>query len=241
MIRSNYFRPMLTLGLVVAVAGCGGPDPVRSGLAGIEGGRGGGRPHFAAGLGIGNPVTALSRDETQCRRQLKRLKVRFTPVPTVYGTGECGIAAPIEVSSLSKRIALRPAATMNCRTALAAARWAHRELAPAARRRYASNVREVRHVSAYSCRRIRGSGKWSEHAKGNALDIGSLKLGNGRTIDIAKPGFFSFREKSFLKAIRKGACKHFRTVLGPGTDRAHADHFHFDMKARRSGSTYCDL
>ena len=221
----------------MVLSGCGGPDPVRSGLQGV----GDPNRHFAAGFGLANPVPTLSRKELMCRRELKRLKVQFTPVPTVRGEGECGIAAPIRVTSLSRRIALRPAATMNCQAALASARWAHRELAPAARRRYASNVREVRHISAYSCRRIRNSGRLSEHGKGNALDIGAIKLGNGRTIDVAKPGFFSFREKSFLKSIRKGACEHFRTVLGPGSDRDHADHFHFDMKARRNGSTYCDL
>ena len=184
---------------------------------------------------------ALSAEEEQCRRELSRLKVGFLPVPPVEGAGQCGIDNPVKVTMLSKRIAMRPPAVMNCRTALAAARWAHRDLAPAARRRYASNVREIRHMSAYSCRRIRGSGRLSEHGRGNALDIGSIKLANGHVIDVARPGFFSFREKSFLKAIRKGACEHFTTVLGPGSDAAHADHFHFDLKARRGGSRYCDL
>ena len=235
MFRSS--RSFLAVSLSLLLCACG------SGNARFDAGGGFARgvdPLYAIGLGP-NPVAALSRAEKQCRRELEKLKVAFTPVPSVHGAGECGIAAPLKVTALSKRIALKPAATMNCRTALASARWAHRELAPAARRRYASNVREVRHMSAYSCRRIRGSGRLSEHGRGNALDVGSITLGNGRKIDIAKPGFFSFREKSFLKAIRKGACKHFRTVLGPGSDRDHADHFHFDMKARRSGSTYCDL
>ena len=230
-------RP-LVLTLTLSLAACGGGDANR-GASG--GGFTSSAPRYAAGFNVANPLQALSRDEALCRRELKRLKVQFTPVPTVHGSGGCGIAAPIKVTALSRRIALKPAATMNCRAALASARWAHRELAPAARRRYASNVREVRHMSAYSCRRIRGSGRLSEHGKGNALDVGAIVLGNGRKIDVAKPGFFSFREKSFLKAIRKGACEHFRTVLGPGSDRDHADHFHFDMKQRRSGSTYCDL
>ena len=183
----------------------------------------------------------LSEAEMQCRRELERLKVQFTPVPDVSGAMGCGIRNPVRVTALSKRIALKPAAVMNCQAALAAAKWAHRDLAPAARRRYASNVREIRHMSAYSCRRIRGSGTLSEHGKGNALDIGAIRLANGHMIKVRKPGFFSFREKSFLKSIRKGACRHFTTVLGPGSDRDHADHFHFDLKARRNGGTYCDL
>ena len=184
---------------------------------------------------------ALSKAELQCRSELKRLKVAFKPVEPVRGKMGCGIAHPIKVTKLSRRIAVKPSATMNCQAALAAAKWAHRELAPAARLRYASNVASIRHMSAYSCRRIRGTGTLSEHGKGNALDIGAIELKNGRMIKVAKKGFFSMREKSFLKAIRKGACDHFSTVLGPGYNRDHADHLHFDLKQRRGGRRFCDL
>ena len=183
----------------------------------------------------------LSKAERQCRKELKRLKVEFAPVKTVRGKMGCGIAHPLKVTKLSKRISMKPAAVMNCQAALASARWAHREVAPAARRRYASNVDAIHHMSAYSCRRIRGSGRLSEHGKGNALDVGAITLKNGRTIKVAKKGFFSVREKSFLKAIRKGACEHFTTVLGPGYNRDHADHFHFDMKQRRGGRRFCNM
>ena len=195
------------------------------------------RAFHAAGLGIDSPLPAA---EAQCRRDLRRLKVQFTPVPSVRQGGSCGIVNPVRVTALSKRIRLEPAATMNCPTALAAARWAHREVAPAARRRYGSNVSAVKHMSAYSCRTIRGTGRVSEHGKGNALDVGAVVLANGRTIKVRRKGFFAFREKSFMRAIREGACRHFTTVLGPGSDRDHADHFHFDLKPRRSGR-YCDL
>ena len=192
----------------------------------------------APAIGLANPLTVA---EAQCRRELERLKVSFAPVAPVDGPGQCGIANPVKVSKLSRRIALSPPAVLNCETALAAAKWAHRELAPAARRRYASNVKRIRHMSAYSCRHIRGTSRLSEHGKGNALDIGAIELGNGRVIKVRKKGFFAFREKGFMRAIRKGACEHFTTVLGPGSDRDHADHFHFDLKKRASGGTYCDL
>ena len=258
--RSAPRRPaaLAAIATLLMLSGCGGPIGLVTdvGTATVKTGarvagatvRGGtkiatapARALFAPGMGVSDPVAQLSRDERMCRRELKRLKVSFSEAAPIGGAGGCGIVHPVEVRSLSKRIALKPAATLNCRAALAAARWAHDELAPAARRRYASNVRELRHMSAYSCRRIRGSGRLSEHGKGNALDVGSFVLGNGRTIDVAKPGFFSFREKSFLKAVREGACRHFTTVLGPGSDRDHADHFHFDLKARRGGRRYCDL
>ena len=183
----------------------------------------------------------LSAEEVQCRADLRRMKVRFTPVDPVAGKMGCGIENPVKVSALSQRIALQPAATLNCKAALAAAQWAHRDLAPAARVRYGSNVKAIKHMSAYSCRRIRGTRTLSEHGKGNALDVGAIELANGREIKVKRPGFFSFREKSFLRSVRSGACNHFTTVLGPGYDRAHADHFHFDLKERNNGRRFCDL
>ena len=52
-------------------------------------------------------------------------------------------------------------------------------------------------------------------------------------IDVAKPGWFAFRERGLLNNVRSGGCKYFSTVLGPGYNAAHADHFHFDIQDRR--------
>jgi hypothetical protein len=38
---------------------------------------------------------------------------------------------------------------------------------------------------------------------------------------------------AFVRAIHNDACKTFETVLGPNSNEAHKDHFHFDMKKRR--------
>ena len=235
-------NPIAPVGTAVGVAGTAVSTTAKVAGAGVRTGAAiitaPVRAFNAPGMSVANPLSAA---ELQCRRDLERLKVQFTPAPTVYGNGQCGIANPVRVTALSRRIRLEPAATLNCQAALAAARWAHRELAPAARRRYASNVRVVRHMSAYSCRNIRGTSRLSEHGKGNALDVGAIELGNGRVVKVRRKGFFAFREKSFMRAIRKGACEHFTTVLGPGSDRDHADHFHFDLKPRSGGRRYCDL
>ena len=42
-------------------------------------------------------------------------------------------------------------------------------------------------------------------------------------------------EAKFEAEIRKGACDYFTTVLGPGSNAAHATHFHLDMQFRRGG------
>ena len=48
-------------------------------------------------------------------------------------------------------------------------------------------------------------------------------------------------QNAFLRDVRKAGCGPFTTVLGPGSDSYHSDHFHFDLAQRgKSGrSLYC--
>lgn len=238
---------VLTL-VLLALAACGSARPTRDvGMAPANIDKVQTRSIFSLprfGLpsfdGAGSGGGAMPASERQCRAELKRLNVKFTDIPAVRESANCGIDYPVKVVTLARRVELKPAATLNCQAALAAAQWFQSDAAPAARARYLSGVAEVRQMSSYSCRRIGGSGQWSEHSTGNALDIGAIKLNNGRVIDVAKPGFFSLREKTFLNNIRAGACDDFTTVLGPGSDSDHADHFHFDLRARKSGYRHCD-
>jgi len=45
-------------------------------------------------------------------------------------------------------------------------------------------------------------------------------------------------KRLFLRALHKGACGVFGTVLGPEANRAHRDHFHLDAKTRRR--SFCE-
>jgi hypothetical protein len=44
------------------------------------------------------------------------------------------------------------------------------------------------------------------------------------------------REAAFLRALHKGACSVFGTVLGPEANDAHRNHLHFDLAPRRRGA-----
>ena len=84
-----------------------------------------------------------------------------------------------------------------------------------------------------------GTNKRSEHSKGNAIDIAKIELKNGKDILVRKKGFFAFRERGLLNTVRADGCEYFSTVLGPGYNKAHADHFHFDIMNRKSGFKAC--
>lgn len=180
----------------------------------------------------------MPADEVSCREDLKRLAVQYEDLAPIDDGGACRIDHPVKVSAIGG-IGMKPAATLRCEMAATFAAWTRKELAPAARTRYFSGVKTIHQGSSYSCRRIRGTGVASEHSKGNALDIMRIELKNGRDIDVRRPGWFAFRQRGFLNTVRADGCDYFNTVLGPGYDRDHKDHFHFDIKARRNGHVAC--
>lgn len=195
-----------------------------------------------------NPVAApdytgrMPASEIACRQQLKKLGVVYRDLPRINDGPSCGIDYPVELSGLSGNIAVKPAVKLNCQVTEAFAKWVKYELAPSSRYRYWSGVRTIRPLGGYSCRTMnsRRGNPMSEHARGNAIDVGKFVLKNGKEIDVRKKGLFAFRERGLLKAVRADSCKYFHTVLGPGSDPFHKDHFHFDLRTRKSGYRHCD-
>jgi hypothetical protein len=181
----------------------------------------------------------MPADEIDCRRRLKQFGVTYRDLPTIDEGGACHIDWPVQVSGLPSGVALKPAATLTCQMALAFAAWTKDELVPSVRWRYFTGVKTIHQGSSYSCRKIAGTSTPSEHSKGNALDVMSIEFNSGRDIDVRKPGFFAFRQKKLLANVRKGGCDYFTTVLGPGYNADHANHFHFDIKSRRNGYVAC--
>ena len=81
----------------------------------------------------------------------------------------------------------------------------------------------------------------SEHAFGNALDVAAFRLADGGRSTCCAIGGGHPRPRAFLQAAFSGACAEFYTVLGPGSDAYHANHFHLDLLRTnaRNGRHYC--
>jgi hypothetical protein len=199
-------------------------------------------PRFSDPSQVPESYGGLTAADRACRADLTRLGVRFRELQPISNGGSCGIPHPIEVSGFAGGIKLYPAAKLNCNMTRVFAKWVKNELVPTARYRYFSGIKSIHQLSSYSCRKMnsRSNNPWSEHAKGNALDIGGFVLNSGKEIDVRKKSFFAFREKGLLKTVRSDSCKYFNTVLGPG-DAYHGNHFHFDMRYRKSGYRHCSL
>lgn len=99
----------------------------------------------------------------------------------------------------------------------------------------------MNHGSTYVCRRRNNkpTGKLSHHAWGNAIDIMSFEFDTGAPIRIKPRKRTGTSAEAFQRAVRYGACMTFTTVIGPGTDAAHANHLHLDVAKRRGDWRLC--
>ncbi len=151
--------------------------------------------------------------------------------------GGCGIESAVRVRSVSG-ISLSQSATVDCVTAQALKRWVDTSAKPALSRQ-GGGLKGLRVAAHYACRsRNNVSGaKISEHGKGRAIDISGFQLANGSEVTVLQ-GWGSKSSGKALARMRKEACSTFGTVLGPGSDGYHRDHFHFDTARHRNGS-YC--
>jgi hypothetical protein len=155
----------------------------------------------------------------------------------VVGPGGCGVANPVRLRAVSG-VALTPATDIDCETARALADWVETALQPAARSKAGVPVGSLKIAAGYACRRVnnRPAGRLSQHALGKAVDIAGFTLSDGRTVTLLED--WNGAHGPLLRAVWRGACGPFGTVLGPEADRWHADHFHFDTARYRSGP-YC--
>jgi hypothetical protein len=139
-------------------------------------------------------------------------------------------------------VALSPPATLACPMVSELERWISGAVQPAAMRWFGSPVAEIRQISAYSCRGMNGNPRASisEHAFGNALDIASFTLADGRKISV-KNGWHGLpEEQGFLRDVQGAACDQFATVLAPGSNVYHYDHIHVDLMRRRDSHRACN-
>jgi hypothetical protein len=182
-------------------------------------------------------------------RELEGLDISYEPVDPIGASGSCGAAAPVRVTRVAG-VALVPEATLTCPMAAALHGWVSTSVKPAAERRLKTDITEIRTATSYACRRRNNasSGKMSEHSKANALDMAGFSfatqkagvtVGGGNWGEGLLSALGLSKEGSFMDDIRKDACRYFTTVLGPGSDPYHGDHFHVDVMQRKGDYRIC--
>ena len=179
-------------------------------------------------------LSRLEIDRAQCLAVLKGSPVAHTPVPDrVTGEG-CGFENAVDVARSS--ISFTSGFRATCPLAVALAMFEAHGLQPAARRHLGQEVVRIEHFGTYACRNLyhRDSGRRSEHATANAIDVAGFVLADGQQVRVAEDWNGDPKRAAFLRAARDGACRFFDVVLSPDYNEAHRDHFHFDMGRYRS-------
>ena len=177
-------------------------------------------------------IMALRGNIPECRAVLERSDIAFNALDPA-GEGDCARPDRLQLGEYP----LSPSQPqMTCPVAIGLELWQRNTLEPLAEEIFGSGIARVEHLGTYSCRRLygRGSGPWSEHATGNAIDIAGFRLEDGTRISVLNDWDGEDDEARFLRAARDGACDAFATTLSPDYNDAHSDHFHLDMDSRWS-------
>lgn len=185
-------------------------------------------------------IARLHGDFSACRRLLNDGAEDFAVLPPISAQGgACGYSDGVRLGS-SALYGYAPRAEISCPVAIGLFLWERQVLQPAALRHFGRPVVQVETFGSYACRPLRGGreGRWSEHARANAIDIAGFRLSGGRRIAIARDWRGADSDAAFLREVRDGACAMFATVLSPDYNAAHRDHLHLDHAAR-GGWSYC--
>lgn len=182
-------------------------------------------------------------DYRQCLKDLKAMGAVFEETPRIDDADGCGIDKPLTVEAVATGVALEPAAQMRCPAALALAKWVQDSVRATAETAFGTGKRltAIDQASSYVCRLRNGAetGKISEHARGNAIDIAGLRLGEDLNVSMTPRKEDGTMTGAFQRSITASACLYFSTVLSPGSDAAHETHLHLDALERDNGFRYC--
>jgi hypothetical protein len=170
-----------------------------------------------------------------CLGRLSQLGVKFAPAPPPAADAQCRIDNPVRLEAIDAKGQMvrwpdRP--LVSCGFAEILASFTRDAAQPLARGILGSSLAAFGTGNGFECRsrNRQTGGRISAHGQGLAVDISWFEISDGPRLSVATPG--NEERVRFVDALRKAACGWFTTVLGPGSDSAHADHLHLDREPR---------
>jgi hypothetical protein len=174
-------------------------------------------------------LARLAGDGARCRSLLAGADLRHAPIADRDNGGGCFFKDAVQFSGTG--ISYGGNLILTCRMAVAMAMFERHVLQPAAQAHFQQPVVGLQHFGSYACRNVYGrkTGRLSQHAWANAIDIAAFRLRDGRIVSVAQDWQGTGAGAQFLRQTRQGACRFFKVVLSPDYNAAHRDHFHFDL------------
>ncbi|MFA7431405.1 MAG: extensin family protein [Rhodospirillaceae bacterium] len=196
-----------SIAMALLLTACAGAPPPPSG--------GGGR-------------VVLPEGGAACVVQLSYQSAAFDRVAD-SGTGDgCGVVTAIAL--MQTPTPLNRPVTVDCGLAVKVVEWDRAVVRPLARELFGKDIKTIHHYGGYVCRnRTSSRSRLSEHAYGRAIDIAAFELEDGTMISVKNHWSGAGARSTFLRRAAAGACGMFSVVLTPAADKAHHDHFHFDV------------
>ncbi len=157
----------------------------------------------------------------------------------MHGIPTCGAHDAVVFQRGPSGMAIKPPALVTCRLALALVDL-DALVQELAQRDLGSTVKAIHQGGTYNCRKMARFDLVSEHSYGNAIDVRSFKLTDGRLVSVDEH-FGKLVEPPqnerarFLRTLGEQAFDRgvVSVSLGPYWDALHKDHFHFDMARYR--------
>jgi hypothetical protein len=229
---ASFLQPRIAVAAIAALSlsGCfGSPDVMKRSDNGRPAASTPKRPQMTTAPSFN------SLEAQQCAVDLKQAGVKFTPLPNQDHGGGCSSIDSVKLLDIGTPTSGLGA--MTCPLAKNFAAWAQYAVKPAAQKYFGQKVVKIETFGTYSCRNIYGgrSGRLSQHAYSNAIDVSGFVLADGRRIMLDGGWKGDKPSQDFLRALHKSACRRFGTVLSPDYNAAHYNQFHMDM----SGNGYC--
>jgi hypothetical protein len=219
---------LILFGMIAILSACGGPPakPVRKPPPLLP------APDLndRSGARIWEQLRQFHRTRAACTKAVDAAKGwTALPLADTFPSAGCGLRGAVKVQA--SYIAISREVDLACPMAAGLHLWMREHVQTAARLYLNADVKTIETYGTYACRtrNNRDGARLSEHATANAIDISAFVLSNGKRLRVADMAKMSEEERDFMQSIRKGGCRLFSVVLGPGSDGAHEDHFHFDL------------
>jgi hypothetical protein len=181
-------------------------------------------PGWAARL----QLNSLAADGPACLAALEGAGFAWSRLPDRASAEGCDLLDVVHVDASASR--LKPGFDATCALA-AGLSWYVDELQRLAQEHLKNRIARIEHWGTYNCRNVNNaeSGRLSQHATANAIDIAAFELADGRKVVVRTDWGDATPAGRFLAAAHDAACGLFNVVLGPDYNALHADHFHLDL------------